>query len=306
MTAVGNMLVLKAITDNPDTGVSYFISWNNADKILASLYFSDGAPVELVGTSVHEFADPGADPAEPFVHVALTYDGTTVTLYVNGAAEVSEDAPGRSIAYGPGSVVVGAIHDVHRKNYPRSPDGIIDELEIFDYALTDGQIKDIYETRGACKVTPSAPPVLDVVVDVKPGSDDNLINLDAGRGKSAKSEKSTKGKKSGHDNANIPVAILTTDEFDAATVDVSSVMLGVRDNGTVGVMVKNNGDYQAALEDVDEDGDLDLVVHFLRDTLIEYGGLTVDTTELCVSGVLEDVTPEIHIYGCDAVHVVVK
>ena len=88
----GNILVQKAIDDDDQfAGVSYLISWNNVNKIRALLFFEDGGdPVDLKGTSEHGFADPDADPRDPFVHVALSYDGTTVTLYVNGTAEASE------------------------------------------------------------------------------------------------------------------------------------------------------------------------------------------------------------------------
>jgi len=70
----------------------------------------------------------------------------------------------------------------------------------------------------------------DVVIDVKPGSDTNVINL------------KSKGV--------VPVAILTTDSFDAGTVDPESVQFA-----------------QAApvrwkLEDVDGDGDKDMLLHF--------------------------------------------
>ena len=249
----GNILVQKAIDDDVlSAGVSYLISWNNANKIVALLSFSVGAPVILEGTSAHGFADPDADPADPFVHVALTYDGTTARLYVNGTVE-DYDAPGRSVAYGEGSMVVGATFQAARNSFPRSPDGIIDELEIFNYALTGDQIEQIYSTEGACKLPEEPSPEVDV--DIKPGSNDNPINLGAGSGKNGK----------GKGNANIPVAILTTDDFDAYTVDLSTVTLGDDDDEEtfgVGVTVKKNGTFQAALEDVDDDGDMDLVMHF--------------------------------------------
>lgn len=71
-----------------------------------------------------------------------------------------------------------------------------------------------------------------IVIDIKPGSDENPINL------------KSKGV--------IPVAILTVENFDAISVDVATLKFGPK-----GVApVKNN------LEDVDKDGDLDLILHF--------------------------------------------
>jgi hypothetical protein len=69
-----------------------------------------------------------------------------------------------------------------------------------------------------------------VQIDVKPGGDVSAINLAS--------------------NGVIAVAILTTDDFDAAMVDASTVVFA----GAAAV--------QSALEDVDGDGDLDMVLHF--------------------------------------------
>jgi hypothetical protein len=74
-----------------------------------------------------------------------------------------------------------------------------------------------------------------VDIDIKPGSYPNCFNND------------------GH--GVIPVAILTTDNFDAATVDPFSLAL----DGT-GARVKGKSSRAGSLEDLDNDGDLDLVV----------------------------------------------
>ena len=75
---------------------------------------------------------------------------------------------------------------------------------------------------------------LPISIDIKPGTFPNTINP------------RSKGK--------ITVAILTTDTFDATTVDPSTVLFGV--TGT------EVSPFQSALEDVDGDGHLDLVLHF--------------------------------------------
>ena len=62
----------------------------------------------------------------------------------------------------------------------------------------------------------------------------------------------------------IPVAILTTETFDAATVDPTTVLFGA--TGTEAASV------QSALKDVDGDGDTDMILHFpTPDTGIECG-----------------------------------
>ena len=73
-------------------------------------------------------------------------------------------------------------------------------------------------------------PILDINIDIKPGSDPNSINV------------KSKGK--------VPVAILTTDTFYASVVDPMSIMF-------LGSSPDN-----WAMEDVDEDGDIDMILHF--------------------------------------------
>ena len=74
--------------------------------------------------------------------------------------------------------------------------------------------------------------VTEVGIDIKPGSFPNSINVKS--------------------NGKVPVAILTTPDFDAGTVDWTTVTFGP--SGAPAT--------KAALEDVDGDGDLDMVLHF--------------------------------------------
>jgi len=88
---------------------------------------------------------------------------------------------------------------------------------------------------------------LSVQIDVKPGSDTNPLNLAA--------------------SGVIAVVIFTTDSFDASLVDARTVEFA----GASAV--------QTAVEDVDGDGDLDMVLHFrVRDTNLAdlYAQLLVD------------------------------
>jgi hypothetical protein len=106
--------------------------------------------------------------------------------------------------------------------------------------------------------------VVDIDIDIKPGSFPNSINPDT--------------------NGVIPVAILTTDAFDATTVDASTVTFGPAE----ATMIHKN----AHLEDVDGDGDTDMVLHFrTQDTGIAHGD-----TEATHDGVL--------IIGVDSVRTV--
>ena len=102
------------------------------------------------------------------------------------------------------------------------------------------------------------PAVIPVSIDIKPGSDPNSINC-------------TNHKES------IAVAILTTDDFDATTVDHTTVTF---EGATETHVNKKTGVARRHEEDVDGDGDTDLVLHFrLGDT-----GLTCDSTEGSLEG----------------------
>lgn len=128
---------------------------------------------------------------------------------------------------------------------------------------------------------------IEVSVDIKPGSSDNPINLrgiSQGRGR----------------GESVPVAILTTADFDAADIDLSTLTLGNGDAPDTGVSVKNNGSPHAALEDIDGDGDLDLVAHFPLAALVSNGDLSSTTAELCVGGNVNGGTA---VHGCDSVRV---
>lgn len=95
-------------------------------------------------------------------------------------------------------------------------------------------------------------PITTVDTDIKPGSDPNSINL------------KSKGL--------IPVAILTTESFDATTVDPPTVEFGP--NGEAPL--------RWAVEDVDDDGDLDLILHFKTQAT----GIAAGDTEATLTGAL--------------------
>lgn len=106
--------------------------------------------------------------------------------------------------------------------------------------------------------------VIPVDIDIKPGSDVNPVN--------------TKSK------GVIPVAVLSTVDFDATDIDVSTVTFGP--NGATEFHGK------AHFEDVNGDGLDDLVLHFKT----QESGIVNGDTEACIAGALNDGTA---IEGCD-------
>ena len=122
------------------------------------------------------------------------------------------------------------------------------------------------ELRGQC--------VIDVDIDIKPGGEPNSINCH-------------------NDNGVIAVAILSTDDFDAMSVDHTTVVFA----GAVETHVDQNGDARRHEEDVDGDGDTDLVLHFRKgDT-----DLTCASVEGELTGETFDGQP---IKGADSVRMV--
>lgn len=101
-------------------------------------------------------------------------------------------------------------------------------------------------------------------IDIKPGSDPNCINPDSA--------------------GTVAVAILSTPGFDASAVVCGSLAFGP--SGAPAL--------RCGTEDVDLDGDLDLVAHFK----VSATGITASTTEACLTGVDGTGDP---FKACDAV-----
>jgi hypothetical protein len=86
------------------------------------------------------------------------------------------------------------------------------------------------------------------------------------------------------------VAILTTEDFDAATVDPFTVALS-----GASVRVKGKSGNAGSLEDVDGDGDLDLVVQVVNEMTLEEGATMATFTARTYDGVLVTGSDEIRI-----------
>lgn len=111
----------------------------------------------------------------------------------------------------------------------------------------------------------------EVEVDVKPGSSANNINPNS-RGVT-------------------PVAILTTEAFDASTVNWTAISFGVTGMETTPV--------HAGYEDVDADGDIDLILHFnTRNTGMACGESKVYVRGSTMTGQLIGGRDEVVTVGC--------
>jgi uncharacterized repeat protein (TIGR01451 family) len=123
------------------------INWRNSDQRFIFL-FGEIYTERII--SQHAFL-PGQ-----FYFVAATYDGVAFKLFVNGSLEGSF-ASSKAITYSAtnawsiGSYVLGRPIGL-----PRTWNGVIDEVQIFNRALSDGEIQAIFaaDTAGICQTSP--------------------------------------------------------------------------------------------------------------------------------------------------------
>ena len=118
------------------------------------------------------------------------------------------------------------------------------------------------------------PPVIEITLEIKPGSDPNSINLKS--------------------NGLIPVAILSDENFDALTqIDPDPDEIAKIAFGPNGASPAHGGH----IGDVDGDGDFDVVLHFET----QETGIASDAAEACLTEPTMSGTPML---GCDDVRVV--
>ena len=77
-------------------------------------------------------------PQDAWTHIAGTFDGTTMRLFINGVENASsEQASGETIETGVGDLEIGSL-----SLWGETFDGRIDDVRIYDYAQTAQQITD--------------------------------------------------------------------------------------------------------------------------------------------------------------------
>ncbi len=129
----------------------------------------------------------------------------------------------------------------------------------------------VFLKEGSFSTTP--PDVVEVGIDVKPNSDPNSHNC--GR------------------NGNLPVAILGSADFDATTVDVSTVVLA----GAVSALAKSG------IEDVNGDGYLDIVIFFLNQEVSAAIGCPLDKNTLVEVAIEGETTDGVKFVGSDVLRI---
>ena len=232
----------------------------------------DNTPVDLnAEIYLGVYVDAGATLnllTNAIVHYLDAYDGSIVNIY-GGIADDS----GIAVFAGSKVTVYGTDFIVYNGTIDPSGDFFtVNGIGMLTGTYADGTTISILVFSSQVPIyladtsTPSGGPIeVEVQIDIKPCDDLNRINLDS------------KGL--------VPVAVLTTDDFDAATVDPAMVEFA----GAAPVSWK--------LRDVNDDGNDDMIFNFRTQDL----DLDQDSTEATLTG---QTTQGVLIEGSDEVQIV--
>ncbi|MEG1297233.1 MAG: glycoside hydrolase family 2 TIM barrel-domain containing protein [Niameybacter sp.] len=107
------------------------------------IYNEQWIPDEGVYKKVSAFIETPDNWANEWHHVAGAFDGTNLTLYLDGEV-VATNIDTVGIAGGGNAVGIGAdiTYDAQNPNVPANFEGVIDEVRVYDRALTQKEIKD--------------------------------------------------------------------------------------------------------------------------------------------------------------------
>lgn len=135
-------VIVEQIIDDSDA--AFGLLWSAATEHF--LFFSGNDSTDLI-TSKDPFAAGG------FYFVAATYDGSTFQLFVNGVLEGSL-SESKTVSYPSNPWMIGSTQPSFiSQGYPRTWNGIIDEVQAYSAALSQSQIQAIYNAgaAGVCK-----------------------------------------------------------------------------------------------------------------------------------------------------------
>ncbi len=197
-------------------------------------------------------------------HVAGTYDGSTARIYVNGLLENSVETAGPLLSSSGGAMKIG--QEGAAGDDPEFFNGLIDEVELFNRALSADEIASIYDAGSAGKCKDGA----FVEIDIKPFSKSNSINP--------------------RSRGILLVAVLGSGEFDATQVDSSTVRFGPRKASVV---------FDGHVVDVNRDGYRDMLLFFGRKaTGIRCGDTTASLSGETFAGQSFTGSDSIRTVGC--------
>jgi hypothetical protein len=267
--AINNIIINEVDSDTPGTDMLEFVELydggiGNTDLTAFVVVFYNGttdtsyAALDLDGFTTDEdgyflISQSGVSPAPDIVFNGIQNGADAVALYFGDDSEFPNGTPVTTenlidaIVYGtdddddPGLLML--LNDgQHQVN----EDGGGDQDDHSNSRCPNGR-GGARNTEAYVQTNPTpasdniCDPVLEVTVLIKPGSDWNVINC-------------------GNEKGVIPVTILSTDVFDATLVDHTTVSF----EGACETHVNNKtGELRRHEEDVDGNGYIDLVFHFL-------------------------------------------
>jgi|GEM_PF-823023 len=305
VTALGpktvRRLTLDATGTLSDTGESMSL-WGEPNNVVCAPGSTSGVVMSRRFSVLNSFTLPGLVPADQRlatgrfgVSMALSPTGDILYTRSNQRGWIN------AFQYDPDTGALGATPDLSIGIFETSPFFGIDQLAVHPdgekfyvsqpgslnvYDVATGNLIDsitapgIVSPTGVCLATAgeAQDPESAIVIDIKPDSDENSVNP--------------------RSNGVIPVALLTAStangdavDFDAWTVDPTTLAFGP---GAAGI--KHSSGHA---EDVDGDGDLDMMLHFPT----QETGITCLDTELTLTGETFDgveftATDSIRIAGC--------
>ncbi|MEJ2704601.1 MAG: LamG domain-containing protein [Sedimentisphaerales bacterium] len=123
-----------------------------------------GAYILSVGgggtVSFHREVDPWAFagtmtlPADDFGHVAVTYDGATMKIYVNGEFDAEQERGAQNTDRATPVLIGARFTDSEPSEFFS---GVLDEVALFNVALTAGQIRDVMSGLSSPKASNPSP-----------------------------------------------------------------------------------------------------------------------------------------------------
>ncbi|HET8948012.1 MAG TPA: putative metal-binding motif-containing protein, partial [Candidatus Polarisedimenticolia bacterium] len=216
------------------SGTEFGLVWNGNGQIVFSRLDSSGSPI---GFPVN-VSNSGGDPA-----LIRTGHGYGIAAQSGGGISFQDVSASGQLVGGSVQLGTGTEYTAHPV--------IAWSGGNFGVAWTDyrdgPRFPGVFFTLVDCG---PAVVVLDVAIDILPGSDDNVIQL--------------------RSQGTLPVAILSTAEFDATTVDPTTVLLA-----GAPVHLKSSGSYACQPQDVDRDGLTDLLCQVEKSALQLHAGDTI-------------------------------
>ena len=130
--------------DIDDYNLSVALYWRATDTRFVFIFGNSSTEVL---TSKDTF------PAGSFYHVAATYDGSVFRLFVNAVAEGSF-TEAKVVPYSTNAWIIGSAGPIGISvNFPRTLNGVVDEVQAFNRALAQSELQSIVAagTAGECK-----------------------------------------------------------------------------------------------------------------------------------------------------------